>query len=116
MVTNKLRTLQKYQQKIDSLKREIDRHYRQLRALPGEQGFGSMAAFIKELHRAEKAGGGGRPAGRRRRAKITPEIKQKLKALAVAGKTGKQIAGRLGISLPSVQNIKRELGLVKKRG
>ena len=55
-------------------------------------------------------------AGRRKRAKITPETKQKVKALVAAGKTGRQVAGRLGISLPSVQNIKRELGLVKRRG
>ena len=31
------------------------------------------------------------------------------------GKTGGEIAKSLGISLPSVQNIKKALGLVKKR-
>ncbi len=30
-------------------------------------------------------------------------------------KTGAEIAKSLGISLPSVQNIKKALGLVKKR-
>jgi len=114
MVTSKLRALHKYEQKVDSLRREIDQVRRQLRALPGEHGFGSMAAFIKELRKAEKAGGS-RGTGRRKRAKITPETKQKVKSLVGANKTGRQIAAQLGISLPSVQNIKRELGLVKKR-
>ena len=34
---------------------------------------------------------------------------------APTGKTGGEIAKAIGISLPSVQNIKKELGLVKKR-
>jgi DNA-binding NarL/FixJ family response regulator len=115
MVTSKLRALQKYEQKVEALRRAIDKYRRDLRTLPGQHGFGSMAAFIKELRRAEKTAGGKRSGGRRKRAKITPEIKQKVKALVAAGKTGLKIAGQLGISLPSVQNIKRELGLVKKR-
>jgi hypothetical protein len=114
MVTSKLKALQAYEQKVDALRKEIEGMRHELIALPGKHGFASMAAFIKELRRAAK-GGGGKP-GRRRRAKITPETKQKVKALVGAKKTGKQIAAQLGISLPSVQNIKRELGLVKKRG
>ena len=51
----------------------------------------------------------------RRRAKITPEIKAQVKTAVAAGKTGAQIAKELGISVPSVGNIKKELGLVKKR-
>ena len=62
---------------------------------------------------ARKAKGG---KGRRKRAKITPELKAQVKAAVEAGKTGGAIAKELGISLPSVQNIKKEFGLVKKRG
>lgn len=36
--------------------------------------------------------------------------------LAKDGKTGNEIAAAVGISLPSVQNIKKKLGLVTKRG
>lgn len=53
---------------------------------------------------------------RRTRAKITPEVKARVKAGVEAGKTGSAIAKEVGISLPSVQNIKKELGLVKARG
>jgi len=42
-------------------------------------------------------------------------MKQELKALVGQGKTGAVIAKTLGISLPSVQNIKKELGLVQAR-
>jgi hypothetical protein len=54
-------------------------------------------------------------AGKGKRAKITDEIKAQVKALAEAGKTGQEIAKALGISAPSVQNIKKAFGLVKAR-
>lgn len=77
-----------------------------------------MNEFIAALRAANDGRSGastkvGRP--RAPRTKITPEMKQKLKALAQAGKTGAEIAKQIGISLPSVHNIKKELGLVKKR-
>lgn len=50
---------------------------------------------------------------RRRRAKITDAVRTKVRKLVKAGKTGSQVANVLGISLPSVQNIKKALGLVK---
>lgn len=46
---------------------------------------------------------------------ITDETRAQLKKLVEAGKTGSEIAKSLKISLPSVQNIKKALGLVKKR-
>ena len=52
---------------------------------------------------------------RRKRAIITADTKAQVKSLVIAGKTGGEIAKAIGISLPSVQNIKKELGLVKKR-
>lgn len=52
---------------------------------------------------------------RRRRAVITDETRGQVKKMVESGKTGNEIAKSLGISLPSVQNIKKALGLVKKR-
>ena len=49
----------------------------------------------------------------RKRAKITDAIRARVKKLLEAGKTGSQIAKALKISLPSVQNIKKALGLVR---
>jgi len=96
-----------------------------LARLPFDYGYADLKSFIKALKRAA----GAKPArgrkavkvvkakkGKRgKRARITPEVKEAVKAAVVAGKTGAVIAKELGISLPSVQNIKKEFGLVKKR-
>lgn len=123
MVTNKLKKLQEYQRQMAKLEKELAGFNRQLLALPGKYGFKSMDEFITALRaasKAPKAAGVKTPAvksdtGRKARVAITPEIKQKVKALVAEDKTGAEIAKSLNISLPSVQNIKKELGLVKKR-
>lgn len=99
-----------------------------LARLPSEFGFESLQDFIAALKKAGMSKGQ-RPAGRSsgakpakiskapgKRARITDEIKAQVKALTVAGKTGQEIAGSLGISQASVQNIRKTLGLVKTRG
>jgi DNA-binding CsgD family transcriptional regulator len=106
------------------------------KALPASFGLGSVDALIKALlpyasPRTKGIFGGGKKtvsaasspksdkpaksAGRRKRAKISDETRAELKKLVQAGKTGGEIATALGISLPSVQNIKKKLGLVKGR-
>jgi hypothetical protein len=52
---------------------------------------------------------------RKPRAVITEETRAQLRKLVKEGKTGAEIAQALDISLPSVQNIKKSLGLVSKR-
>jgi len=100
-----------------------------LARLPFDFGYADLKSFIKALKRAA----GAKPARaakaakaakapkaakakRGKRARITPEMKEAVKASVMAGKTGAAIAKELGISLPSVQNIKKEFGLVKARG
>jgi hypothetical protein len=125
MVTEKIKQLTEYQTKVDALKKEIASQLKHdLSSLHTQYGFETPLDLIKAI----KASAGGKRPGRvakaapastgkkkRKRAKITPEMKQKLKSLVEAGKTGTAIAKSLGISLPSVQNIKKELGLVKAR-
>jgi len=96
-----------------------------LARLPSDFGYADLKSFIKALKRAAAA----KPAKaakavkapkaakakRGKRARITPEMKEAVKASVAAGKTGAAIAKELGISLPSVQNIKKEFGLVKPR-
>lgn len=104
-----------------------------LAKLPSEFGYASLDEFIKALKAADKGvgktkGKSGRKAGTAakapkapkaekgsKRAKITDEVKAQVKAMAEAGKTGNEIAAALGISAPSVQNIKKAFGLVKPR-
>ena len=46
---------------------------------------------------------------------ITDQTRSQVKKMVNDGKTGAEIAKAVGISLPSVQNIKKALGLVKER-
>lgn len=119
MATNKIKVLEaakaKIAAKIAALEKKIlVQRQRQLATLHAKYGFGS----VKEFLTAVKQAAGGKPAGgkqRRRRAVITDETRAAVKKLAEAGKTGAVIAKTLSISLPSVQNIKKALGLVKAR-
>ncbi len=125
MVTDKMKELQVARAKLASLEKALaDELNKELTGLPAKFGFDSVADFIQ----AVKAAAGGRKsarragasklgtAGKRRtRAVITDETRTQVKKLVDAGKTGREIAALLKISLPSVQNIKKALGLVKKR-
>lgn len=121
MAINKIKTLEaakaKISAKIAALENKISAYRRQqLATLPAKHGFDSVAAFLKAVKQA--AGGKGRVAAgkkRRKRAVITDATRAAVKKQTEAGKTGAAIAQSLGISLPSVQNIKKALGLVKAR-
>lgn len=132
MVTEVVKELEAAKAKVAELEQALQKERKQqLAGLPAEYGFDSLEDFIKALKSAG-SGRGSAGAGRRgrapkaaapsaaprkkgKRARITPELKDKVKAAVVAGKTGAQIADEFGISVPSVQNIKKEFGLVKTR-
>lgn len=118
MVTDKLKELEATKAKMADLVKTIEsERNKELRTLPEKYGFESLGAFLK----AVKAAGGGRTGkkggakGKRTRAVITDDTRAQVKKMVGAGKTGAEIAETLGISLPSVQNIKKALGLVKAR-
>jgi hypothetical protein len=119
MVTDKLKTLAITKARVAELEKSIAAELnRELAALPAKFGFADAQSFIDAVTRATKGRAGrGKKAGtgRRKRAVITADTKNKVKALVEAGKTGSEIAKSVGISLPSVQNIKKALGLVKAR-
>lgn len=140
MVTDKIKELEATRAKLATLEQSIAAELnRELAGLPAKYGFQSADEFISAVQAAGSGGGRGRgrrgrpgrPAGagrkvagkpaavegrkRRRRAVITDETRAQVKKMVEAGKTGGEIAKALKISLPSVQNIKKALGLVKKR-
>jgi len=95
----------------------------ELAGLPKQFGFEVVSEFLAAVKAAAGAAGkagrrkaGAAGSGRRKRAVITVQTRARVKTLAEAGKTGAEIAKAVGISLPSVQNIKKALGLVKNRG
>lgn len=122
LLTDKVKELAASRAKIAELEKSIATDLSQeLSSLPGKYGFDSVAAFIKAVKAAStgqpsaRRGNGSAKLGRKRtRAKITDETRKSVKELVAQGKTGAEIAKTLGISLPSVQNIKKALGLVRK--
>ena len=132
MVTDKIKELEAARAKLATLEQSIaDEMNRELAGLPAKYGFDSAQAFAGAVTAAAGGGRGrgkrrGRPPGRkagkaaggrkrRKRSVITDEMRAQVKKLVEGGKTGAEIAKSVGISLPSVQNIKKALGLVKKR-
>ncbi len=99
-----------------------------LAALPEKFDYPSLKSFIKALKqaagrkpkmrkKAKVAKAAKAPkAAKRKRAKITDEIRAQVKAALESGQKAAAVAKAAGISLPSVQNIKKQLGLVKVRG
>lgn len=125
MLTNTLKELAAAKAKVAELEQMVQTEmHNELRTLPQTYGFDSADAFIAAVRAATGkrrgrttavAAGAVARKGKRTRAKITDETRAEVKKLVQAGKTGNEIARSLGISLPSVQNIKKALGLVRKR-
>jgi DNA-binding NarL/FixJ family response regulator len=126
MVSQQIKKLEATKAKVAALEKAIAAGlHKELAALPAKYGFDSVGRLAKAIKAALAAkGGAGRQAGpkgrkaaggKRRRAVITDATRAEVKQLVEAGKTGSQIAKALKISLPSVQNIKKALGLVKAR-
>jgi len=123
MVTDTVKELQAAKAKVVAIEQSLAKELQQkLAKLPSEYGFDDLNDFIKALKAAEGGRKGAKPAKpakpvkQGKRARLTPELKDEVKAAVAAGKTGSAIAKEFGISVPSVQNIKKEFGLVKKRG
>ncbi|MFA5056977.1 MAG: helix-turn-helix domain-containing protein [Opitutaceae bacterium] len=119
LTVNKIKQLADYQDKIVELQKKIEKERaKELARLPEKYGYQSVNELIKAIR--EAAGTGGKRRGRkilrrRKRTRITAEMKDKIKGAIQAGKSGIQIAQDFGISLPSVYNIKKAFGLVKSR-
>lgn len=124
MATDKLKELEAARSKLAALEAEFaESRKKELAGLPAAYGFADAESFIAAVLEAAggKRKGRGRPKkgtqakGKRTRASITDAMRAEVKKLAEAGKSGAEIAKTVGISLPSVQNIKKALGLVKAR-
>ena len=113
--------------KVSALEKALlDERQKRLRELPSEFGFQNVEEFISEVRNVHRLNGApslrrrpARPAqnqqngqSRKARTPITDEIKDRVVALVHEGKTGAEIATAVGISPASVQNIKKERGLV----
>lgn len=124
MVTDKIKELAELKEKAAKLEAKVIAERKaELVALPTAYGYDSLKAFIKALkeaagkRRGRKPGKGpGRPPKKRRpRSKVTDEIRAKVKAAVENGTKGAAIAREFGLSVQTVQNIKKAFGLVRSR-
>ena len=126
MVSEKMKELEAAKAKLAALEKSVAAELRQeLSSLPAKYGFESVRAFVAAMKASSGGGKRGKRAAkkktatggsaRRKRAVITTETRDELKKMVEDGKTGGEIATALGISLPSVQNIKKSMGLVRKK-
>lgn len=122
MVTNKIKELVSAKARVGQLEKQVAAELpMELAKLPEKYGFEDIASFIRALQdsagkKRERPAKAKKVAARRKRAKISDATRALVKRLVGDGKTGSEIAKALVISLPSVQNIKKALGLVKVRG
>ncbi len=123
MLTQDMQELAKAKAHVAELEATIASELKEaLAELPTQYGFSSVEEFVQAVKDAATGGGSTRSAGPASRggktgsrARITDETRAELKRMVKRGMTGAQIAKTLGISLPSVQNIKKAFGLVKSR-
>lgn len=127
MITDKLKEIEALRAKTAALEEQVEKEQRALLStLHAHYGFSDTESFISAIREASgkrrgrkssgaKAAAAPKSSERKPRAKITDETRAQVKKLAGEGKTGAEISKALGISLPSVQNIKKALGLVKKK-
>lgn len=127
MDTHKLKQLATAKAQVTKLEAAIAAELNsELAGLPARYGFANANAFTAAVkaaagkRRGRKPGpakSSAKPADkkRRKRAVITDETRASVKQMVKDGKTGTEIAKALKISLPSVQNIKKALGLVATR-
>jgi len=128
MVADKLKELAAAKAKVAKLEASIASILTdELASLPSRYGFETVEAFVSAVNtasgkrRGRKTSAAKAPSAKPRpnksskRARITDDTRAEVKKLVEAGKTGAEIAKAVGISLPSVQNVKKQLGLVGKR-
>lgn len=116
MPSDKLKTIAAYKAKIAALEKAVASEQRaKLSNLHKEVGLESTDALIEALMGLSKRFRKVKASSRSKRTRITPAIKAGVGKAVKAGKKGVEIAEEFGISIPSIQNIKAELGLVKKR-
>ena len=127
MLSSKIKELQDYKAKIVELEKAVlEERESALARAHTDLGFASRSDLIKALRALDKAGPKrGRRKGskkaarpvekkaRRKRTTITPELRDSILAAVKEGGTGNAVAKRFGVSLPTVQNIKRAAGLTR---
>jgi hypothetical protein len=114
MTLAKLTSLKEEISRIAVVEREWNIQQKRLLDLPSRMGFQSVAELIAALELASSVNTD--TVKRKKRAVITHDVRAAVRAKVRAGLQGREIARELKLSPATVQNIKAELGLTKRRG
>lgn len=112
---NLLQEIERKKQEIAELEKQAAEQRKQkLLSLHEQVGLNSVHELIEALQ--EVAGVKSSGSKSKRRGRITPQLREEIGQALRDGASGSQVAQQFGISTASVQNIKKDLGLVKQRG
>ncbi len=112
MVTDKIQQIETFKKRITALEKQVEK---QLSELHIKYGFSTVDDFVAAVKNVNSKDPGKNSGCKRNRTIITPALKQKVVEALKAGRTGEEVAETSGISLPSVYNIKKAVGLTKAR-
>ncbi|MBC2605637.1 helix-turn-helix domain-containing protein [Pelagicoccus albus] len=129
MITDTQKQIAAAKAKLEALEKKAAAEMsKKLTTLHKEVGFATRAELISALQgleggakrgrkpKAAAAASAGKAKKRAKRARITEELKAQVIEAVKAGEKGAAIASKFGISVPSLQNIKKAAGLTKTRG
>ena len=109
---DKLDQIKQHKEQIAQLEKELVAERRKkLINLHKDLGYATRQDLIDDLKSIR--GGGG--VGRAKRVTITAELRSKIETGLREGKGATEVARDTGVSVPTVQNIKKDIGLVQSR-
>lgn len=120
MKLSNLHKMERLRAQAAAIESEWALHKRALLSLPNKLGYRSIKDLVKGLELVDKGDKVARSshrktASRKRRVTISEATKRQVRQLVSEGRTGREIARSLNISVASIQKIKAELGLTRKR-
>lgn len=119
-----LYALQAARERVEKLRATVIAERTQLlKKLHVDLGFASRPELVEALRQldggrramAPSAPTSSTPARSRKRTRITPEMRTDIIEAVKAGQAGAAVAEHFGISVQSIQNIKKAAGLVRER-
>ena len=117
MITDKIKELEQLRNQAAALEKRIEEEKAaKLASMHAEVGLESTEALISALRGlAKKPRRAKQPPKRRKRVRLTPAQKENIAKEIKGGLKGTEAAKKFGVSLPTIQKIKKDFGLVKSR-
>ena len=111
MITDKIKELEQLRNQAAALEQSIEEEKAaKLASMHEEVGLESTEALINALRGLAK-----QPPKKRKRIRLTAAQKRNIANAIKGGLKGTEASRKFGVSLPTIQKIKKDFGLVKSR-